>query len=246
MKLPKIVMVIPCWERVEVFSLVCKQLDIFAEKTKEIIDFRVVYVFSENDPELFELKYAYLTSNHQRHHIFSDNELLGQKLNDGITYAQVYEYDYLMNFGSDDLIHESIIDLYMPFINARTAIFGINKLYFLQKNEDPLFFSSYNVPYVIGAGRMIHRSVVQYVIFKHGALYLPEINRGMDTMSAKRMEECGYKQRVIDPGEFPMIVDIKSEININSFESISTHKSRVKTCDISILENEFELLKTYK
>jgi len=247
MKKPKIVIIMPCWGRSEVFELVCKQLDLFFDRTKSKITLTVLYIFSSEDPELVELTAIYDACEHTRDMIFSGNDKLGKKINDGIEYAARFNYDYILNFGSDDLIHPGLIDKYLPFIKANVPLMGISSLYFLKKNEDPVFFFYYNSPHVIGAGRMIHRSAIQSVVSKFGGLYDPDICRGMDTHSARRLRECGYGQQVIYRGEFPYIVDIKSEVNINSFDSITQPKNndRYRQSKMSVLESAYPILQSF-
>lgn len=216
-----IVTVIPCWGRADIFAVVSKQLDYFYKQTKDKINFTVVYVFSLEDPEFAALVSIFQNALHACDFTISSNSLLGKKLNDGIAYAKKYKYDYIMNFGSDDLIHPKIIDLYMPYLMSRVPLFGINKLYFYEKYKEPIFFSYYNAPHLVGAARMIHFSVINAVNYIHKGLYITDLKRGMDTMSANRMLECGYEQTVVDPGTFPYLVDVKSDININSFESLN-------------------------
>ena len=60
----------------------------------------------------------------------------------------------------------------------------------------------------------------QNVLINFNGLYKDDLCSGMDTFSAHRMRTCGHLQTVVDPGEFPYIVDIKSDVNINSFEKI--------------------------
>lgn len=241
MKKPIIVIVIPCWKRSNVVQLVMKQLDVFYRETIDIIELTVLYVFSQEDPELLKLAYSFETANHKRDYIFSPNDQLGEKLNSGIDYAKKFEYDYIMNFGSDDFIHSSLIDTYMPFLRAEVSFFGINNLYFYEKGKCPVFFSYYNKPHLIGAGRMIHRRVVERVKERFGGLYGKNLKRGMDTFSAKRIMECGYEQVCIDIDIFPMIVDIKSDVNINSFNSVSQHCTN-ENQNIKFLEYNFPLL----
>jgi len=244
---PKIVIIIPCWGRSEVFDLVCSQMDLFHAETEDKIDLTVLYIFSKEDKELFELEMIYNNAFHTCDMIYSSNRQLGKKLNDGIEYAARFDYDYIMNFGSDDLIHPELIDKYLPFLKAGVPLMGISSLYFLKKNEDPVYFFYYNNPHVIGAGRMIHRSAIESVTRTFGGLYDPDICRGMDTHSAKRLAHCGYGQQVIYRGEFPYIVDIKSEVNINSFESITSNKNqfRYRKAKMSLLEKQYPVLKSY-
>ncbi len=247
MKRKKIAIIIPCWKRADIAAMAIRQLDVFYQETKSKIDLIVIYIFSKSDPELRQLHNYYKDANHPRDYVYSANNRLGQKINDGISYAGQYNYDYIMNFGSDDLIHPNLIDLYLPLIKRSIMIFGINRVYFYKEGEDSIFFSYYNTPFVVGAGRMIHRQVIDTVVQLHTGLYEPTINRGMDTMSAKRMEKCGFKQTVVDPGNFPMIVDIKSDININSFQQLLySHNvtNRLQRCSSDLIIKEFNLLNT--
>lgn len=248
-QLPEIVIIIPCWGRSEVYGLVCKQLDLFCTANADKVNLTVLHIFSPEDEELEKLKYIFTYSDHNRRVILTSNRWLGQKLNDGIQYARRFNFDYIMNLGSDDLLHPGLIDLYMPEILAKTPVFGINKLYFHSKNEEPVFFSDYNEPNLVGAGRMIHKDVVLSVTRRIGGLYTPDKQRGLDTDSAKRMHKVGYEQKTINPGEFPYVVDIKSEVNINSFQRILNcvdSGKRVQKASISKLTKEFEILKKYK
>ena len=216
----KIVIVMPCWKRAEIVELVARQLDILFRDTKEIVDLTVVYVFSHEDPEIDQLFSIYLKANHHRDCLFSSNKLLGKKLNDGIKYAEKHKYDYIMNFGSDDLIHSDIFKLYAEALSRNCDIIGINKVYFYNQKSNPVLFSYYNQPNLVGAGRLIHRRVIDNVSMNFNGLYKDDLGSGMDTFSAHRMRMCGHLQTTIDPGEFPYIVDIKSDVNINSFEKI--------------------------
>lgn len=218
----KIVTVIPCWERADILAIIMDNLDHFFDQTKDKIDLTVLYIFSLNDPELKELLCNYRAATHKRDYIYSPNEKLGQKVNDGIEYASILEYDYIMNFGSDDLIHPSIIDLYMPFLAMRIPFFGLRSVWFYEFDRPAFFFSYYNENHIVGAGRMIHRNVISKVKESFGQLYDTIINRGMDTQSSNRIKELGYKDLIISSGSFPYLVDIKSDVNINSFETIQS------------------------
>lgn len=218
----KIVIVMPCWKRAEIVDLVARQLDILFRDTKQTIDLSVLYVFSLEDPEIDQLFSIYLKANHHRDCMFSSNKLLGKKLNDGIQYAAKYKYDYIMNFGSDDLIHADIFKLYAEALARDCDIIGINKVFFYNQVSNPVLFSYYNKPNLVGAGRLIHRRVITKVMLNFNGLYKDDLCSGMDTFSAHRMRMCGHLQTVLDPGEFPYIVDIKSDVNINSFDKIVT------------------------
>lgn len=245
----KIAIVIPCWKRSLILKYVMKQFDIFYQEVKDQVDILVIYVFSGNDPELKKNLLYYLQADHPRDYIYSSNDFLGQKLNHGIEHAMKYDFDYMMNCGSDDFIHSKIIALYQKKIEKGEKLFGVNKLYFYKETEDPLFFTDYNKPYVVGAGRMIHKDVIKHIFNEYSGLYTKEINRGMDTQSANLMHTLGYCEKRIDPGKFPYIIDIKSDVNINSFKRINDSDGatkRIQKADRYFLKRHFKLLEEYE
>jgi hypothetical protein len=248
-KLPKIVMIIPCWQRADILSICMDQMDYFHNATQTKIDLTVLYVFSLNDPELKEILTLYKSAIHPRDFIYSANEQLGRKINDAIDYASILGYDYIMNSGSDDLYHPELIDLYLPFIYMEIPFFGIKSCWFYEFDRPSLFFSYYNSEWIVGAGRMIHKTVIEKVKNEFGELYLPNINRGMDTMSARRIMLFGYNQIIVNSKDLPLVVDVKSPVNINSFDSLinnTYNKPGCYTKPASYLENIYPVLAHHK
>lgn len=147
------------------------------------------------------------------------NKPLGRKLNAGIEYALTLEWDYLMNLGSDDLIHPAILQLFSPFLDQKIPFFGINRVFFYEKITKKLAKS---VPYVWGAGRMISRHLIENLRSNGGFLYNSDFSRGLDCNSMDTIQEkVGIKYELIDSGNFPYIVDIKTWDNINDFNMMS-------------------------
>lgn len=240
----KIVIVIPCWKRADIVDIVSKQLDVFFSETINSIELTVLYVFSMEDPELDHLYSIYIKANHKRDCIFSGNGLLGRKLNDGIKYAEKFNYDYIMNFGSDDIIHPDIIQLYQKSLDKELDIIGLNSVFFYNNDADPILYSYYNKPFLIGAGRLIHRRVIESVVREYGGLYKIDLNRGMDTFSGKRMKSLGFIENTLNSAEFPYIVDIKSDVNINSYKDILENTNgSIKQFSKNHLVDKFNVLK---
>ena len=212
----KVMIVIPCWMRNKILHLTITQLNEFCEANAHLVNIGVVYILSANDPELSEHIQNINAASHEHYIVFSDNELLGRKLNDGIKLALAIGCDYIMNLGSDDLLHPDLIKLYMPFIEMEIPLFGLKYVYFWQPDQHAFLFDYYNGYHIVGAGRMIHKTVIK----KIGDLYPQTINRGMDTASANNILQAGYRQMVVHYDYFPYVVDVKSEININAFDDI--------------------------
>lgn len=245
----KIIILIPCWNRVNVVKLVSKQLDIFYEANKDKVDIEVLWILSPEDPKCHEIARVFTDAKHTRTMELAPNNRLGEKLNIGIRKANDMGYDYLMNMGSDDLLHESLIDLYLPYMEKENKLFGLSNLYVYNQNGETMFFNNYNKPYVVGAARMIHREVIEKVIKEFGCLYEPTLRRAMDGNSANRMIKCGYVQTPINTGDFPMLVDIKAGTNINNYASVARTgfmRKLTKEVNRNVVEDVFPILKNLK
>jgi hypothetical protein len=193
---------------------------------------KVVCILSPEDPHVDELFHTCLVYDFDT--IYHTNTPVAAKLNAGISHCMKhYQFDYLMNFGSDDLIHPDIFRLYNDLIKIRKPFFGINNLYFLQfPSGRAVHYFQYNSRKSIGAGRMIHRDVISSMLKRNQPLYDMEISRGMDSSSERRIS-CLAKVRdhTVDAGKFPYVVDIKTEDNINCFCSIVTDTRHITYVD---------------
>jgi len=242
----KIIIMIPCWKRAGVLKIVSEQLELFFEANSDKYLITVLFVFSQEDPELDALVKIYNNATYRRDNVFFGNWKLGRKHNAGIRKANEIGYDYIMNMGSDDLIHPDIMKLYAPLIADKVAVFGITKLYFHDIVEDKtVHFSYYNNPNVVGAGRMISRAAMAEVKNKFGSLYDFEIKRRLDGQSAQRLLQCGFKQIGVDPGDFPYIVDIKCGENINGFDRIveSENRNGISKVNNEVVKSVYKMLK---
>lgn len=245
---PKIIIIIPCWERANVLKVVSNQLAVFCEENTEIIECTVLYILSPEDAELKKHLRILKKATYNNEIIYASNNYLGQKLNEGVKWAVQHGCDYIMNYGSDDLIHPSIMDLYMPLIKKRNPMFGLNNLYFWDISGKALHFTYYNNPHIVGAGRMIYINAVKNAIKQYGGLYDNTINRCLDGNSATRMVKLGYEQTTIDSGNYPYIVDIKCGVNINSYQTIkeSSNRNGITAVNAENIERIYPELKKIK
>lgn len=237
----KIIIILPCWKRTEILKVVSKQFEVFINANKLKAEISVLFIFSEDDPQIKKQLSVFNSAKYPKDMIYASNEFLGNKINDGIKYALKLDFDYIMNMGSDNLIHESLIDLYANHIYKQTPLFGLNSLYFHNAGGKSIFFKNYNRPHIVGAARMIHKRAIIEVTRKFGALYEKEIQRCLDGKSAKRLLLCGFRQHTVDSGDFPMLVDIKCETNINSFDSVYnlSYRKDVEIVDSDVLKKYY-------
>lgn len=231
----KILIYIPLWKRSKLFETVAQSLATQTERLK-YHDVSVLCCISPEDTEATKLKM--ICDRYGFNVISHSNEFMGAKMNAGMTASLDYDYDYLMNFGSDDLIHRKLFDLYTPYTSINTPFFGIRSLYFFDVTTKKTIFYSFRAPTCIGAGRMIHRSIIQSIIEAGHTLYTPERQRSLDWNSKVNIERLtGIRDKVINVDDFPYIVDMKSDTNINSFKSLFTHGMHTAPVSANILVN---------
>lgn len=175
---------------------------------------------------------ALICKYHNIHTIDYPNNPLGEKLNAVIKYIlERFKFDYLMNIDSDDIIHPKLLSIYKPFIEVLTPFFGVNRVYFLNKNTHEAMIS---VPNVWCAGRMIHRKLLEKL---DGNLYYNEDNRGLDQRSVDKVYELtriGYVQ--VETESFPYVIDIKTSQNLNDWDFI---QGFAEPSDFEIIKNNY-------
>jgi hypothetical protein len=240
----KIKTLIPCWKRAEILKIVLKQLELFSINNEKNFEFSFLFIISNEDLESKQIKNLIQNSKLNFQIIYYKNDFLGEKINAGINYLINDNFDYLMNFGSDDLIHPSIMELYKPYFNAR-HIFGVNSCYFYLNKKKCLFFDYHEKQNVIGAGRMISKVALLKTIENNNKFYTDEKQRALDTDSRNNMFKAGFEETIIKSKKFPYIVDIKSNINLNKFHDLM-HTTNVEIADTQIILSKFEILKNYE
>lgn len=239
----KIAVVIPVWKRPDVLALCLQNLAWFSNQVKTW-EVHPLLVASPEDPDLKKIqKVAKLYGIQVVYYL---NQPISAKLNAGIHYALKHmEFDYLMNFGSDDLIHPDIETLFAPLFKANTLFFGVNNLWFYDLTDRSAWhFNTYNDIKAIGAGRMIHRSIVQsFIDVKRYPVYPNDIDRGMDTASSNNIwQHLKVKDIVINSGEFPYIVDLKTNTNINHMIYLKSITDRIKPAEAKELRRVYQHL----
>lgn len=139
------------------------------------------------------------------------NEPLGEKKNAGLQKAKEIEFDYLMEIGSDDLILNELLDDYKQYL-GKYLFFGVSDAAYIE--SDTLACRRLISRSTYGAGRMIHRSVLEKVDWK---LWNDHINRGMDNNSVLSLQRKGVMYQRVTPMEFPGVIDVKSDENLWKF-----------------------------
>lgn len=150
---------------------------------------------------------------------FYKNEPLGEKKNYGISKAMEKDFDYLIELGSDDLIKDGILDLYKPYLGYRDLL-GLTSLCIIDSHTGRCKVTEPKSSF--GLGRAISKEGIKRASIRNNGsfnLWESTINSGLDNNSEFRMAISGVFGKRIHSDE-PLAIDIKSSVNIHSFESI--------------------------
>ena len=232
----KIVMICPVWKRHSIFKKFVKSFIEFKKAAPHKVSIEMVCVLSPEDPEY--LNHCELLNKHKIKYVVYTNFPVSRKMNALVNYVyQNYEFDYLMNIGSDDLINSKLWELYKPFIIAEEKYFGLNQFYCYDKKQNlSCLFRMDDM--IVGGGRMIHYSILKEVL-RHGNLYPEKSDSGLDSESNEIIYKfTGFKGHIIESNE-PYILDLKTEVNINAIEFL-IHSTLGTEIDFEIIKHYFD------
>ena len=140
------------------------------------------------------------------------NSPLGRKKNGGVRCALNLEWDYLMELNSDSILNPAIFDLYKPYMEKEVPFFGLKDLYVTDyATKESLFIKDYNSGMTYGAGRMMHRSIVE------DKMWTDELQCGMDDNCRGKLAKRGIKDVPVH-SDVPMLVDLKTNTTLSHFK----------------------------
>jgi len=214
----KILTIIPVWKRPDILKICLDGL--------KHIPVEPFFIISHEDPYYSEIKKLlkdYYTCSFP-------NFPVGRKQNAGINLAlKEFKFDYLMNFGSDNIVSPELFEIYKPYFEKNKLFFGVNNLYIMNYiNKEIMFVEDYNLQKPIGAARMIHRSILDKLSYKRQNLYDNMLSDGMDTNSQQRiLEHTKVEPIIINTQKQALILDIKTSTNINPFQLMIKRSEKV-------------------
>ena len=201
----KILILLPIWQR-EQITKIC--FDNLKELQKEF-NIEVLCVVSEQWAKIEAFKYGFKWVN-------ADNDCLGTKMNIGIKEAVKFNFDYLMNLGSDDIITKELFKTYKGLFEKEAPFFGSTKLTIVDSEAKEI--KEYDYKGMMGAGRCIRKDVLLSTL-KRGDIY-DKIQAGLDMNSASKFN-C---EMIEVDNDFNTIYDIKSNVNIWSYKDLKAGK----------------------
>lgn len=141
---------------------------------------------------------------------------LGAKWNAGLSFIKNLEFDFVFITGSDDVFSQSFYDYYET--KKHFHFIGCLDFYFYDYGRKSLKycpgFQKDRIGETHGAGRMIHRNLLEKVDFK---LWQDGINKALDASMTAKFEGVEYTSHTFRMRDIAVYgVDIKTEINIHS------------------------------
>lgn len=167
------------------------------------------------------------------------NEPLGAKKNAGLQKAKEFDFEYLMEIGSDDLILNELLDQYKPLIDEMEDFFGIRDAAYINTEGGECRRLISKSTY--GAGRMISRNALKRMQWR---IWADKLSKGLDNNSVFNFNRAGFVYKQVQPIEFPCVVDLKSRENIWKFNYFLGVEYDVKEILKRISSEEVEMIES--
>ncbi len=167
------------------------------------------------------------------------NYPLGRKYNVGL--GALKDMDYVMSINSDDFLCDKTLSVYKEYMDKKIDFIGIVDIYFYDKRTGRLgYFPGYEemaktdrrykgrIGESLGACRVLSKSLLGKVNYR---LWIDKVDRGLDWSMMQRLWGINYTKKIFSIKEKDlMIVDVKTNVNINTFDAYRTVK-----CDPQLL-----------
>lgn len=209
MKPIKIIAFIPVWQRYKLFEIFLQGINRLIKYSPNRFEIVPFFMISER-------YYAARLNEPGFDFIMINNNPLGTKKNEGLTYIlNNYQFDYLLEIGSDDIIANMYLDIAEPYLKSGIPQICPSRVYFLDINSGKI--ASHKTDRIVGLGRFISYEALRMVTHME-PFWAPFGDRGMDTYSWRVLAKWGIDNKVIKADQ-PILIDIKSEINLNQIDA---------------------------
>jgi glycosyltransferase involved in cell wall biosynthesis len=225
----KLLFFLAVWKRPEITEICFMGLKRLRESGKFPID--VLAVISEESMiplcEKYDVKYC-----------MHENQPLGAKKNFGLQCALELDFDYLVEIGSDDLIKTELLDRYAPLFKRGVSVIGICNFAVIDSGTGACKEYREGFSASFGLARTMKRDVIERI----GKLWPDEINKGLDGKSHFKITKAGFFGKRVSTDE-PLAIDIKSDVNIWSFDQLPGSRISFEKATKGLSEEEIEALK---
>lgn len=202
----KILIYLALWKRPQITELCFKGINRL--RLHPDFDIQVLAVASEQEMIPLCEKYGV-------HVVTHTNLPLGLKKNFGLQAAKSFDFEYILEIGSDTIVLNELLDRYKQEFIGFQDFFGIGDCAFI--DSESIACRRVSGASTYGGGRMISRRALEAVDWK---LWPDDINKGLDNKSIFRLASAGFFYQQLRPVGIPMVFDVKSETNIWPFNHL--------------------------
>lgn len=171
--------------------------------------------------------------------VMHENHPLGEKKNAGLERAREIDFDFLIEIGSDDLILNELINQYQKFF-VKYDFIGVCDAAYINAETLECRREIGTTPY--GAGRAISKRALELVDYE----LWPKANRGLDKYSLNKLYNKGIKYWQIPPIDYPLVIDIKSPVNLWKFNKTKGVKYDIEEIYSRLSSEEVNAIKCLK
>lgn len=168
--------------------------------------------------------------------VMHNNLPIGRKKNFGLRESLRLDWDYVVELGSDDIIKDELIEMYLPEMQMDTPVLYCGSVSFINSETLACRYIKSGSPF--GLGRAIKRSVIE----EDHEIY-PAINNGLDKMVLFTMAKRGILGKIVKT-ERPLTIDIKSDVNIWKYSSSLGQKIGLTEVLEGLSSEEVEAIKS--
>jgi len=197
----KILIYLAVWKRPQITELCFLGI----QRLRRSFNVEALAVISEEEMKPLCEKYGV-------HWVMYKNEPLGEKKNYGLRKAKEFDFEYLMEIGSDDLVLDDLVTDYLRNYIGKYEFFGVSDA--LIVDTDFRVARRVLSKTVYGAGRMISRSALEKMKW---TLWANSANRGLDQNSVFNARRNNINYHLTKPLTYPGVIDVKSRENIWKF-----------------------------
>lgn len=149
----KIAVMTPVWQRRSVTKIMLKGLQRLMKYRPDAFEIKPFFAISEYYDEK-------LIKDSGFDYVYAENNPLGAKKNKLIDYVvKAYDFDYVMELNSDNVISNDIMDIYEPLMLKNVPLFCPDNVAFVDVNTGQT--ASWHTDFITGAARCMSRNAVE-------------------------------------------------------------------------------------
>jgi hypothetical protein len=214
----KLMIFLAVWKRPEITEICFMGINRLRNFSRETIDAFAVISEESMIPlcNKYDIKWA-----------MANNHPLGAKKNYGIKEVLKYDFDYLIEIGSDDLLKNEVLTTY----KWDSPVMGLMDFALIDTQTGDCKSIKSTIP-KYGAGRAIKRFVLESC-----EIWENNKSRGMDNSSCRILATNGFLMQGVKSEE-PLVVALKSDTNLWGYDSVMGKKYPIQKAFEGLSEEE--------